>query len=296
MFSYSPFSVISRCPRLCHSCFLPGFQMRRVPKRQSSEFSPASRICLLSAVYVSSSSVAVSAGVQLLSRWNRILSVRIIGDLCLNPSAVFVCMSICSINLNGGQRSPTMFKLHVYIFGFHTSSILRSLILNRENVTNSLIMIQPTLMAYSLEAPTQPVLLDASSVTATRILLMDTFLHVVLFSGEGIAKWRNEKVCRYIGLLLSTVRQLYSNINIVFDLFGVVLAGAWASRFSVLCRLSSDTRRGCPGTNIFLFWNNTDINTLYITAFPYFCFRRSCPLDFQFRRTLSAIKVGQAPT
>ena len=192
-----------------HACFLPGFKMRRVSKRQSSEFSPASRICLLSAVYVSSSSVAVSAGVQLLSRWNRILSVRIIGDLCLNPSAVFVCLSICSTNLNGGQCSPTMFKLHVYIFGFHTSSIPRSLILNRENVTNSLIMIQPTLMAYSLEAPTQPVLLDASSVTATRILLMDTFLHVVLFSGEGIAKWRNEKVSRYIGLLLSTVRQLW---------------------------------------------------------------------------------------
>jgi hypothetical protein len=32
-----------------------------------------------------------------------------------------------------------------------------SLVMVRENVTNTLIMIQPTLMAYSLEAPTQPV-------------------------------------------------------------------------------------------------------------------------------------------
>ena len=68
------------------------------------------------------------------------------------------------------------------------------MILNRETVTNALIMIQPTLMAYSLEAPIQPVMLDASSVAPTRILLMDTFLHVVVFYGEGIAKWRNDKV------------------------------------------------------------------------------------------------------
>lgn len=55
----------------------------------------------------------------------------------------------------------------------------------RENVANSLIMIQPTLDAYSTSGPPQAVLLSASSVAADRILLLDTFFQVVVFSGES---------------------------------------------------------------------------------------------------------------
>lgn len=55
----------------------------------------------------------------------------------------------------------------------------------RENVANSLIMIQPTLDAYSTSGPPTPVLLSASSVAADRILLLDTFFQVVVFSGES---------------------------------------------------------------------------------------------------------------
>lgn len=63
----------------------------------------------------------------------------------------------------------------------------------RENVANSLIMIQPTLDAYSTSGPPQPVLLSASSVAADRILLLDTFFQVVVFSGESTSlsrSWR----------------------------------------------------------------------------------------------------------
>ena len=60
----------------------------------------------------------------------------------------------------------------------------------REDAFNSLVMIQPTLQAYSLNEPTQPVLLDTSSITPERILLMDTFFHVVIYYGETIAAWR----------------------------------------------------------------------------------------------------------
>lgn len=66
-------------------------------------------------------------------------------------------------------------------------------ILNRENVTNSLIMIQPTLTAYSLDGPAQPVMLDVSACAANRILVLDTFFHIVIWYGDTIAKWQAER-------------------------------------------------------------------------------------------------------
>ena len=57
-------------------------------------------------------------------------------------------------------------------------------ILNRENTTNSLVMIQPTLLSYSFNGPPQPALLDSQSVQPDTILLLDTFFHVVVFHGE----------------------------------------------------------------------------------------------------------------
>lgn len=62
----------------------------------------------------------------------------------------------------------------------------------REDCYNSLVMIQPTLLAYSFSEPTQPVLLDITSIQADRILLMDTFFHIVIFHGENIAGWKKQ--------------------------------------------------------------------------------------------------------
>lgn len=59
-----------------------------------------------------------------------------------------------------------------------------------EDCLNSLIMIQPTLLAYSFSEPTHAVLLDTSSIQPDRILLMDTFFHIVIFHGETIAAWK----------------------------------------------------------------------------------------------------------
>lgn len=72
----------------------------------------------------------------------------------------------------------------------------------RENVSNSLIMIQPTLevccsyhevmkKAYSFNGPPVPVLLASTSVQPDRILLLDTFFQVVVFHGENVASWRD---------------------------------------------------------------------------------------------------------
>eukprot|EP01111_Echinosteliopsis_oligospora_P012394 TRINITY_DN4230_c0_g1_i1.p1 TRINITY_DN4230_c0_g1~~TRINITY_DN4230_c0_g1_i1.p1 ORF type:complete len:767 (+),score=244.33 TRINITY_DN4230_c0_g1_i1:143-2443(+) len=63
-------------------------------------------------------------------------------------------------------------------------------ILNRETVSNSLVMIQPTLEAYSFAGPPAPVMLSAVSVTPDRILLLDTFFAVVVHTGDTLAQWR----------------------------------------------------------------------------------------------------------
>ena len=64
----------------------------------------------------------------------------------------------------------------------------------RENVDNSVTMIQPTLVSYGLEGPPQAVLLDSASIRPDVILLLDAFFQIVIFHGEHIAHWRNSGV------------------------------------------------------------------------------------------------------
>eukprot|EP01128_Nolandella_sp_AFSM9_P000390 TRINITY_DN10551_c0_g1_i1.p1 TRINITY_DN10551_c0_g1~~TRINITY_DN10551_c0_g1_i1.p1 ORF type:complete len:768 (-),score=147.06 TRINITY_DN10551_c0_g1_i1:41-2314(-) len=62
----------------------------------------------------------------------------------------------------------------------------------REGVANSLVMIQPALDAYQLDSEEPiPVLLTTASVQPERILVLDTFFHLIIFSGQTIASWRN---------------------------------------------------------------------------------------------------------
>jgi len=65
-------------------------------------------------------------------------------------------------------------------------------ILNEEDVNDSLIMIQPTLMSYTFDTPPQPVLLDSVSIKHDVILLLDTFFHILIFHGELVAQWRKQ--------------------------------------------------------------------------------------------------------
>ncbi|XP_049804663.1 protein transport protein Sec23A isoform X2 [Schistocerca nitens] len=65
--------------------------------------------------------------------------------------------------------------------------------LMREDLTQSLIMIQPILYSYSFNGPPEPVLLDTSSIQPDRILLMDTFFQILIFHGETIAQWRAQR-------------------------------------------------------------------------------------------------------
>lgn len=63
--------------------------------------------------------------------------------------------------------------------------------LNRENVANSVVMIQPALISYSFHSAPEPALLDVTAIASDRILLLDAYFTVVVFHGLTIAQWRN---------------------------------------------------------------------------------------------------------
>jgi len=67
-------------------------------------------------------------------------------------------------------------------------------ILFRENVVNSLIMIYPSLTCYSLNGPAEAVQLDVNNLGPEKILLLDTFFHVVIWYGSTIEKWRKDNI------------------------------------------------------------------------------------------------------
>ncbi|EFN51277.1 hypothetical protein CHLNCDRAFT_141205 [Chlorella variabilis] len=48
----------------------------------------------------------------------------------------------------------------------------------------------PTLYAFTFNGPPEPVLLDVSSITPDRILLLDAYFYVVVFHGSTVAQWR----------------------------------------------------------------------------------------------------------
>jgi protein transport protein SEC23 len=106
---------------------------------------------------------------------------------------------------NSFRLSPEFSLFPQFIFHLRRSQFLQHFnsspdeaayyryILCRENTTNSLVMIQPTLLSYSFNGPPQPALLDSQSVRPDTILLLDTFFHVVVFHGETCAAWREQR-------------------------------------------------------------------------------------------------------
>jgi len=106
----------------------------------------------------------------------------------------------------GSFRLPENFTLYPqFMFHLRRSQFLQvfnnspdettfyRLMLNREDLTQSLVMIQPILYSYSFNGPPEPVLLDTSSIQPDRILLMDTFFQILIFHGETIAQWRSAR-------------------------------------------------------------------------------------------------------
>ncbi|MCO5577964.1 hypothetical protein L7F22_031801 [Adiantum nelumboides] len=66
------------------------------------------------------------------------------------------------------------------------------MMLNKESILNSVLMIQPSLISYSFSSPPEPSLLDVTAIVPDRILLLDTFFTMVIFYGMTVVQWRNE--------------------------------------------------------------------------------------------------------
>ncbi|ODQ59549.1 hypothetical protein WICANDRAFT_83675 [Wickerhamomyces anomalus NRRL Y-366-8] len=104
---------------------------------------------------------------------------------------------------NSFRLSPTFSLYPQFMFYLRRSQFLQVFnnspdetafyrhVLTREDTINSLIMIQPTLTSFSMEGEPEPVLLDSISIQPDRILLLDTFFHILIYHGETIAAWRN---------------------------------------------------------------------------------------------------------
>ncbi|RGP75001.1 transporter sec23 [Fusarium sporotrichioides] len=122
-------------------------------------------------------------------------------------------------------------------------------VLNHEDVSNSLVMIQPTLDSYTFDQEGgQPVLLDSASIQPTHILLLDTFFHILIFHGETIAEWRKagyqdqEGYENFAGLLEQPKEDARDLITDRFPLprFIVCDAGGSQARF-LLSKLNPST-------------------------------------------------------
>ncbi|KAG2635471.1 protein transport protein SEC23-like isoform X2 [Panicum virgatum] len=64
------------------------------------------------------------------------------------------------------------------------------MMLDRENVANAVVMIQPSLISYSFQSGPEPVLLDVTTIASDKILLLNSYFTVVIFHGVTIAQWR----------------------------------------------------------------------------------------------------------
>lgn len=102
-------------------------------------------------------------------------SFRLADNLSLYPQFMFHLRRSQFLQVFNNSPDETAFYRHV---------------LNRENVMNSLIMIQPTLTSYSFNSEPCPVLLDSISAKSDVILLLDTFFHILIWHGETMAQWR----------------------------------------------------------------------------------------------------------
>ena len=66
-------------------------------------------------------------------------------------------------------------------------------LLQRENVSNCLVMIQPALMMYKLDQEqSMPVLLDIDSMQDDVVLLLDCFFYICIWKGKTIKEWEKQ--------------------------------------------------------------------------------------------------------
>lgn len=102
-------------------------------------------------------------------------SFRLAQQFSLYPQFVYYLRRSQFLQVFNNSPDETAFYRHVLL---------------TEDTNNSLIMIQPTLTSFSLDSEPEAVLLDSVSIKNDKILLLDTFFHILIFHGKTIAEWR----------------------------------------------------------------------------------------------------------
>ncbi|CAL5005751.1 unnamed protein product [Urochloa decumbens] len=141
----------------------------------------------------------------------RLVSFKIEAEVDFDPIRWLdrALISLCSKFGDYHKETPSSFSLSPrlsifpqFIFNLRRSQFVQvfnnspdetayfTMMLNRENVANAVVMIQPSLISYSFQSGPEPVLLDVTAIAADRILLLDSYFTVVIFHGVTIAQWR----------------------------------------------------------------------------------------------------------
>lgn len=63
-----------------------------------------------------------------------------------------------------------------------------------QTTANTTLIIQPDLITYNINAPPLAVPLDPAAIDSKRILLLDTFFHIVIWYGNHIAQWKEQEL------------------------------------------------------------------------------------------------------
>lgn len=114
---------------------------------------------------------------------------RLLNQYSVIPQNFFYLRRSPFIDVFGASPDETAFTRHIL---FH------------EDVNNTLIMIQPSLILFDIDKFGEeidgipnytgtPVLLDSCSLGADKILLLDTFFHILIFHGSTVHSWRKAK-------------------------------------------------------------------------------------------------------
>ncbi|ODV83909.1 hypothetical protein CANARDRAFT_29631 [[Candida] arabinofermentans NRRL YB-2248] len=110
-------------------------------------------------------------------RTNEPNSLSLPPTLNLFPQFMYHLRRSNFIQIFGSSPDETAFYRHCFL---------------SEDCINSLVMIQPTLTSFELDKEPESVLLDSISIKPDRILLLDTFFHLLIFHGSQIADWRRQ--------------------------------------------------------------------------------------------------------
>ena len=139
-----------------------------------------------------------------------LLYISVLTAIRMTSRVCFVYRTLIRVGTKFGEyakdapetfRMPGPFAIYPqFMFNLRRSQFLQTanntpdetafyrLMMGRETVLNSLVMIQPTLMSYTFNGPPTPVLLDVASIQPDCILLLDTFFMIVVHAGSTIGE------------------------------------------------------------------------------------------------------------